>query len=639
MSIEIGEVDSRLPHERSLALLCLSALGIVYGDIGTSPLYAFKVAVQAAAAGSGAPTEPQVLGILSLIIWALIVIVSFKYVVFVMRADNHGEGGILALLALVRPWSGAPPARRGFLIMLGLFGAALLYGDGVITPAISVMSAVEGLEVIAPDLSHYVKPLTVIILIGLFLVQVKGTAKIGRFFGPVMAVWFVVIAVLGAASVVLTPRVLVALDPVYAFNLLSGGGGGTAVLVFGAVFLAMTGGEALYADMGHVGRYPIRVSWALFVLPALVLNYAGQAALVLRDPTEIQNPFYHLAPSLLMLPLVVLATAATVIASQALISGVFSMTRQACQLGLWPRLKIVQTSVEGYGQIYVPVANWGLMVLTVAVALGFRTSDDLAAAYGIAVSGTMLITTVLLSEAMRVCWGWPKLVRLPLTMLFLMVESAFCVANMAKLVEGGWLPLAGGVAVFALMAIWTKGAGLVDRRLLSLTESLPDFMAVLDSGTVARVPGTGVFVTRSKADLPPALLHHVKHNRVLYDRLIILSISTAEVPRIPARERFDIQQLGPGFWRVRAHYGFMQVPNVPVALRRCGLPNIQQEIEADNLTYYVGHERIVPNEDNPAMVGLEESLFAFMARNAAHPVDYFKIPDQQVMEVGIRIEI
>ena len=451
------------PQEgRPAIALCLAALGIVYGDIGTSPLYALKVAVQAAA-GTGAPSEGAVLGILSLIVWSLILIVSVKYVIFVMRADNHGEGGILALLALVRPWSGAA-GRRGLLITIGIFGAALLYGDGVITPAISVMSAVEGLQVAAPQLLPYVKPLTVIILIGLFAVQARGTARIGRLFGPVMAAWFLVIAGLGFVSIVMTPRVLLAVNPAYALGTLTGSGW-TPFFVFGAVFLAVTGGEALYADMGHIGRKPIRMAWSMFVLPALVINYAGQAALVLRDPAEIENPFFHLAPAWLVLPLVGLATAATVIASQALISGVYSLTRQACQLGLWPRVKIVQTSSEGFGQIYVPVANWGLMLLTLVVALVFKTSDDLAAAYGVAVSGTMLITSILLYEAMRGRWGWPAMVRIPLIMVFLAVDGAFCAANLIKLPEGGWLPLAGGVAVFLLMAVWTKGTDIVDERL------------------------------------------------------------------------------------------------------------------------------------------------------------------------------
>jgi len=622
---------------RSLATLGVSALGIVYGDIGTSPLYAFKVAVQAAA-GSGSPSQAQVLGVLSLILWSLVLIISVKYVVFVMRADNYGEGGILALLALVRPWSGNAPARRGALITVGIFGAALLYGDGVITPAISVMSALEGLEVATPTLAPYVKPATVIILILLFAVQFRGTHSIGRLFGPVMVVWFLVIALAGAASIVRTPWVLVALDPEYAVGIL-GGGGWSPFFVFGAVFLAVTGGEALYADMGHVGRWPIRVAWTLFVLPALALNYAGQAALVLRDPGEIENPFYHLAPDALVLPLVVLAGAATVIASQALISGVFSLTRQAAQLGLWPRIKIVQTSSEGYGQIYVPVVNWSVMLLTVVVALIFKTSDDLAAAYGIAVSGTMLITTILLHEAMRVRWQWPWLMRVPLTLLFLVVDASFCAANLIKLPDGGWLPLAGGVAVFWMMWVWTKGIDIVDKRLVALTESLPDFLGRVRSGAVIRISGTGVFVTKAMADLPPALLHHAQHNRVLHERLIILVIGTAEVPRIPARDRLDILSLGHGFWRVQARYGFMQTPNVPVALRGCGVALRELDVDPETVTYYVGHERIVPNDDNPAMEGLEEFVFAFMARNAAHPADYFKIPDDQVMEVGIRIDI
>ena len=628
--------EVRTGEQRSLSLLCLLALGIVYGDIGTSPLYAFKVAV-IAAAGNGAPSAAVVLGILSLIVWSLILIISIKYVVFVMRADNHGEGGILALLALVHPWSGAAQSRRSALILLGIFGAALLYGDGVITPAISVMSAVEGLEVAAPSLTPYVKPVTVVILVGLFLFQSRGTALIGRLFGPVMALWFLAIAILGAMSVVLTPGVLVALDPRYAMGVLLGGGW-TPLFVFGAVFLALTGGEALYADMGHVGRYPIRVAWVTFVLPALVLNYAGQAALILRNPAEVENPFYHLAPDLLMFPLVGLATLATVIASQSLISGVFSMTRQASQLGLWPRLRIVQTSGEGYGQIYVPVINWGLMLLTLAVALVFKTSDDLAAAYGVAVSGTMLITSLLLFEAMRKIWRWPALLVWPMTGVFVVIDLAFFSANLLKLPEGGWLPLAGGVMMFWLMWVWTKGSDIVDRRLQGLADDMPDFLGRVAAGDFVRISGTGVFVTKTSAGLPPALLHHAEHNRVLHERLIILAISTAEEPRIPARDRLKVQSLGHGCWRVQARYGFMQMPNLPVALRGCVLADKSLDVEPEEVTYYVGHERIV-GTDNPAMDGMEEFAFAFMAGNAAHPTDYFRIPDEQVMEVGIRIDI
>ncbi|MEI8393634.1 MAG: potassium transporter Kup [Rhodospirillaceae bacterium] len=628
-------VEPKFSEGRTPTALMLAALGIVYGDIGTSPLYAYKVAMQAAA-GTGTATEAQILGVLSLIVWSLVLIISIKYVLFVLRADNSGEGGILALLALVRPWTGAAPGRKCALILVGIFGAALLYGDGVITPAISVMSAVEGLEVAAPGLANYVKPLTVCILVALFAVQYLGTASIARLFGPIMAVWFLVIAAMGIIGIAGAPRVLVALNPAYALVIFSGNSL-SAFFVFGAVFLAVTGGEALYADMGHVGRRPIRMAWTAVVLPALVLNYAGQAALLLQDPSEIENPFFHLAPGWFALPLVALATAATVIASQALISGVYSLTRQASQLGLWPRIKIIQTSSEGYGQIYVPAVNWSIMVLTLVVALMFKTSDDLAAAYGIAVSGTMLITTILLYEAMRVRWRWPATLRIPLITLFLTVDIAFCVANLIKLPEGGWMPLVAGVAIFLMMKIWTKGIDIVDRRLLSLTESLPDFLSRMTSGAIMRVSGTGVFVTKTKADLLPALLHHVRHNRVLHENLVILSVTTAEVPRIRARERLEVQQLGPGFWRVQARYGFMQTPNVPLALRGAGILGVP--VDPDTATYYVGHERIVPNDDNPSMEGAEELLFAFMARNAAHPADYFKLPDDQVMEVGIRIDI
>ncbi|CAK0747169.1 putative potassium transport system protein Kup 1 [uncultured Gammaproteobacteria bacterium] len=615
----------------------LAALGIVYGDIGTSPLYAFKVAIQAVA-GGGPPSPAQVLGVLSLIVWSLVVIISIKYVVFVMRADNHGEGGILALLALVRPWSGNRGQRRTWLLVIGIFGATLLYGDGVITPAISVLSAVEGLEVATPLFGPYVKPLAVAILIMLFAIQHRGTAEIGRLFGPVMAVWFAIIALLGLGGIMHTPQVAAALDPRYALALLTDSPR-TAFVVGGAVFLAVTGGEALYADMGHVGRRPIRFSWFVLVLPALLLNYAGQAAIVLADPSAISNPFFHLAPTGLTLPLVVLATAATVIASQALISGVFSLTRQAILMGLAPRMRIIQTSTEGYGQIYLPAVNYTLMILTLIVAVVFHRSDDLAAAYGIAVSATMLITTLLLLVAMREHWQWPTAVVAMVAVVFITVDVVFLAANLVKLPDGGWLPLTAGGAIFVVMDIWRRGNDYLFSRLHSLTQPLDEFLSQLPKLAPHRPDGVGVFMTKSAEMAPAMMVHHLRHHRMLQTTVVFLVIVTEEKPKVSAGHRLEVVDLGQGCWRVTARYGFMQTPNIPVALRGCERFEPRLNLDPDQITFYVGHESVVAREDNPAMTGLAEWLFAFMARNATDASEFFRIPEKQVVEIGIRVEI
>ncbi len=623
----------------SLVVAGVAALGIVYGDIGTSPLYAFKVAAETAGGGGPLGADPvPVLGILSLIVWSLLLVIAVKYVLLVMRADNHGEGGILALLALVRPWSAAGTVQRRWLIAIGIFGATLLYGDGVITPAISVLSAVEGLEVVGAGFTPWVKPITVTILIALFLVQCRGTAVIGRWFGPVMLVWFGVIAILGIGGILRAPQVLSALDPEWALALV-GRDGWLAFLVFGAVFLALTGGEALYADMGHVGRRSIRLTWFLVVLPALLLNYAGQAAVMLAEPGAIGNPFFRLAPDALQLPMVVLATVATVIASQSLISGVFTLTRQAVAMGLWPRMKIVQTSAEGYGQIYLPVINYGLMVFALGVVLVFKSSDDMAAAYGIAVSGTMLITTLLLAVAMRQVWGWPRAAVLPLAIGFAAIDLGFFVSNLFKLPQGGWLPLAAGVVVFLLMRLWERGSCYLHDRVAAMTEPVAVFLEGLAAGGIIRTPGVGVFLTRTAADVPEVMQHHVKHNQVLDQHVIILTIAGHEIPRVPSRERYSAVALGDGLWRVTAHYGFMQTPNLPVVVRRCVAEVLKLDLDPDDVSYFVGHERVVASDDNPAFSGLSEWLFAFMAHNVADVSDYYRIPGHQVVEIGIRIDI
>ncbi len=631
--------EARQAVPASLVTAGVAALGIVYGDIGTSPLYAFKVAAETA--GNGAPlgADPvPVLGVLSLIVWSLLLVIAFKYVLLVMRADNHGEGGILALLALVRPWSASGTARRRWLIALGIFGATLLYGDGVITPAISVLSAVEGLEVVASGFEPWVKPITIVILVALFWVQYRGTATIGRWFGPVMLVWFGVIAVLGVGGILRAPQVLSALNPEWALALIARNSW-VAFLVFGSVFLALTGGEALYADMGHVGRRPIRVTWFSVVLPALVLNYAGQAGVILTDPGASANPFFRLAPDALQIPMVILATMATVIASQSLISGVFTLTRQAIAMGLWPRMKIVQTSAGGYGRIYLPVINYGLMLLTLGVVLAFKNSDDMAAAYGIAVSGTMLITTLLLAVAMRQVWGWSHLLVLPLAAGFCAIDLCFFTSNLFKLPQGGWLPLAAGIVIFLLMRLWERGTRYLHGRVAEMAEPVPVFLERLATGGVIRTPGIGVFLTRTAADVPEVMQHHVKHSQVLDQTVIILTIASHERPQVPSRERYTAVPLGDGLWRVTAHYGFMQTPNIPVVVRRCVEEVLKLDLDPEDVTYFVGRERVIASDDNPAFSGISEWLFAFMAHNVADASDFYRIPESQVVEIGIRIDI
>ncbi len=622
---------------RPLALAGIAALGIVYGDIGTSPLYAFKVAAQTAGGNGSIGGDPvPVLGVLSLIVWSLLIVVALKYVLLVMRADNHGEGGILALLALVRSATSGGGCTGRILIALGIFGATLLYGDGVITPAISVLSAVEGLEVVAPIFTPWVKWIAIAVLIGLFWLQHRGTAIISRLFGPVMLLWFVTIGVMGVAGIARAPQVLTAIDPSWAVALAQRDVW-VAFLVFGAVFLALTGGEALYADMGHVGRKPIRLTWFLVVLPSLVLCYAGQAGELLAAPGDIGNPFFRLAPKALELPLVVLATLATVIASQSLISGVFTLTRQAIYMGLWPRMKIVQTSAEGYGQIYLPVINYTLMLLTLAVVVVFKSSDDMAAAYGIAVSGTMLITTILLAVAMRRVWGWPLALVLPLAGVFALVDLGYFVSNLSKLPAGGWLPLVGGIVVFLMMRLWERGTTYVGSQVAKVCEPVPSFLKHLEGAI--RPPGLAVFLTRTATDIPEMLQLHVRHNHVLPEHVILLSIVSRPVPRVSSRQRLKVTSLGGGLWRAEAYYGFMQTPNLTVAVRRCAEETLKVDIDPNSFTYYVGRERVIADDENPAFSGLSEWLFAFMARNAAEASDFYRIPDDQVVEVGLRIDI
>jgi KUP system potassium uptake protein len=619
--------------QRSLAAAGLVALGIVFGDIGTSPLYAFRESFL----GHGAPlaaTPGNVLGVLSLIFWALIIIISIKYLALVMRADNRGEGGIIALVSLLNPRQVEPGSLRSPLILMGLFGAALLYGDGTITPAISVLSAIEGLNVATPAFEPYVVPITVGILIALFVFQYHGTAAIGAVFGPIMLIWFAILAVLGIAGIVHEPGVFAALNPLFGFRFFQDQGW-VAFLVLGAVFLVVTGGEALYADMGHFGRAPIRFAWFAVVLPALVLNYFGQGALVLSDPAEITHPFYELAPPWALYPLVLLATTATVIASQAVISGVFSLTRQAVQLKMLPRLRIVQTHAAERGQIYIPLVNWLLMIATIGLVLGFRSSGNLASAYGVAISTDMVITTVL-AFFVATRWGWNVWSTALLAVAFLIVDLAFFGANLVKIAEGGWYPLLLGALVFTLMTTWRRGRRVLAEQLRTEQQSLPDFLQTLKTQPPIRIPGTGVFMTSSAVTIPPILPHHLEHNRVLHEQVILMCVDTEEIPRVPAAERLELVGLTAGLYRLVLRYGFMQTPNIPVALRLC--ESVGLLVNLDTTTFYLGRETLLPRRD----VGLplwQDHVFDFLSRNAARPTAFYHLPPERVVEIGIQVEI
>lgn len=618
---------------RLTAALCLTALGVVYGDIATSPLYAFREALHNMASDSRTPES--ILGILSLIFWALIILVSIKYLLIIMRADNHGEGGILALLALLRPWRGSSQHQRNVLIVLGLFGAALLYGDGMITPAISVLSAMEGLEVAAPQLTSYIIPATTVILVLLFLAQKRGTARIGRVFGPIMLVWFAVIALLGLSGIIRHPQVLIAVNPCYGVDFFIDNGW-IAFRVLGGVFLALTGAEALYADMGHVGRAPIRLMWFALVLPALLLNYFGQGALLLLDPHEAQ-PFFRLAPPSFLYSLVGLATLATIIASQAIISGVFSLTRQAIQLGQSPRLTLVQTSSEEIGQVYVPAANWFMMIAAVWLVLHFRSSDNLAGAFGIAVSGTMVITTILAFFVMRERWHWNILTAVAVTVGFLIIDLAFFSSNLLKITDGGWFPLVIAVFIFTLMITWQQGRQLLVQRIHKETESFQDFLQRIVIDPPLRVSGTAVFLTIHQHDTPPALLYQLTHNKVLHEQVVLVTVITEEVPRVPAAERLEVMELSSGFHRIIVHYGFMQSPNVPVALRAC--ETLGLKIDLDTTTYYLSRASLIPTDERPGMALWRDRLFAFMSRNSAWPTAFYHLPPEHVIELGIQVEL
>ena len=612
----------------SLPLLSLAALGVVFGDIGTSPLYTLKTVLNLAGDQPGAAT---VLGSLSLVIWTLIIVTSIKYVAFAMRIDNDGEGGILALMSLL----GAKGRRRPAIVAVGLLGAALIYGDGAITPAISVLSALEGLNIVAPSFQPYVLPAAVAVLIALFVIQPMGTAKIGRAFGPIMALWFVLIGALGVWGIAQHPAVLWAIDPRHGIRYLFSGGA-TSFLVLGGVFLCVTGAEALYADMGHFGPRPIRLTWSFLVFPSLVLNYAGQGALVLSGAPTADNIFFRLCPPVTLLPMVILATIATIIASQSIITGAFSMTRQAIQLGWMPRLPITQTSQAGYGQIYVGPVNWLLMLVTLGLTLGFGKSDNLAAAYGIAVSATMLMTSALLFIAMREIWGWSIWAAGAVAGAFMVVDGGFVAANFMKIAAGGYVPLVLAALVYGVMWVWHAGSQAVSARFLEHLMPIGDLLAQITEQKIARVPGTAVFLTRTQRDAPPVLVWHIKQNRALHERVLILTSITESVPWL-RRDRLQVEEVAPDMWRATARFGFMERPDVPALLRQAN--SLGCKLKLDDVTYYVGHETVVRRHDGKGLPRPVEKMFAYLQRNSVHVSDYFRLPTDSVVELGREISI
>ena len=622
-----------LANGRYTAALSLAALGIVYGDIGTSPIYALRESFHAGHRVDA--IVPNVMGVLSLIFWSLIIVISIKYLVFIMRADNRGEGGILALTSLVTP-VGALRGGRRVLIMLGLFATALLYGDGMITPAISVLSAVEGLAVATDFFEPYVIPITIVILVGLFSFQKRGTASVGKIFGPVTLLWFFTLAALGIWHIVREPGVLLAASPHHAVrffmeNRFNG------FLVLGSVFLVVTGGEALYADMGHFGKRPIRLAWFVVVLPALLLNYFGQGALLIRNPQAVENPFFLMAPAWALYPVVFIATAATVIASQALISGSYSLTMQAVQLGYSPRVEIQHTSADEKGQIYIPAINWALMVACIALVLGFQTSSRLAAAYGVAVTTTMVVTSILFLILARERWKWTFPTVALLGGIFLIIDLAFWGANLLKIPHGGWVPLVIGAFVFTLLTTWKKGRQILAGRMKERTLPLDLFVRDILARPPHRVPGTAVYMYSNPGGTPPALLHNLKHNKVLHERVVFLSISTDEIPYVPSEERSQINVVASGIYQIVLHYGFMEDVDVPAALEMIRLEEL--EFKPMSTSYFLGRETLIASNREGGMARWRERMFAMMAQNARSASSFFRLPPNQVVELGAQIEI
>lgn len=614
----------------SLWLLSLAALGVVFGDIGTSPLYAVRECFYGDFGID--PTPVNVMGAISLIFWALILVISLKYLTFILRADNDGEGGILALMELVLPQKKS--TRRKIILTMGLFGAALLYGDGMITPAISVLSATEGLKVATPFFEPYVVIITVVILIGLFIFQKRGTHGVGMIFGPLILVWFVIIAVLGVSSIIETPEILRAVNPYHAikfFQINSWHG----IFMLGAVFLVVTGGEALYADIGHFGKKPIRWSWFTIVLPCLLMNYFGQGALLLRDTTKLENPFYHLAPEWALYPLVIIATIATIIASQAIITGAFSITFQALQLGYFPRLKVVHTSEEEEGQIYMPHINWMIFIGTISLVLTFQTSSNLAAAYGIAVTTAMVLTTTMSFVAMRKLWNWPLPVAIAVTFLLYCIDLSFLFANIDKIPDGGWVPLLVAGFIYFIMATWSRGRRLLGIELSKIMEPLEEYIEKLDDD-IRRIPSTAIYFTKAPGRTPPALIQNLKHNKVLHEQVVIASVNFKSVPRVPPDERVNLKSMGKGFFRLLISYGYMDRTNLPLTISQ--IKDDELKIDLDNIAYCVGRETLIIN-GKLGMPEWRETIFAFLSRNSQRATRYFNLPPEKVFEVGTNIEM
>ncbi len=623
------------PSGKRLAVLSLAALGVVYGDIGTSPLYALRESFHES---YSMPVEPtNVLGVLSLIFWSLLLVISVKYLVFVLQADNRGEGGILALASLVTPMEEGREGSRRVLILLGLFGAALLYGDGMITPAISVLSAVEGLQVATPVFQSYVVPITVVILILLFFFQSEGTERVGRVFGPITLVWFLVLGLLGIYQIVQEPSVLWAMSPHHAVRFFTHNGL-RGILVLGSVFLVVTGGEALYADMGHFGSKPIRITWFAVVLPGLLLNYFGQGALLIRNPAAIENPFYRMGPEWAVYPMVVMATAATVIASQAVISGSYSLAMQSIRLGYSPRLQIEHTSESEIGQIYIPEVNWALMVACIGLVIGFGSSSNLASAYGVAVTTTMVITTILFYVLAREKWNWPLWAALGLSALFIVVDLAFWLTNLVKIPSGGWFPLVVAAGVFLLMTTWRSGRRLLASRMKARELPIADFIENVMRHPPMRVPGTAIFMFSDPQGTPRALLHNLKHNKVLHEQVVCLAIRGEDVPHVRTADRVTLVPRRHGFFTLILKYGFMD--DVDVEREMAKLHGEQGlDLKPMTTTYFLGRETLVPSDDGSGMAFWRERLFAFMSHNARSPAPFFGLPPNRVVEIGARVEL
>ncbi len=627
-------VPKESPRGPYLFVLSLAALGVVYGDIGTSPLYAIRECFHGPHAI--APTHDNILGVLSLIFWSLIIVISIKYLVFILRADNNGEGGILSLATLATPIKPSGRTEKRVLIAIGIFGAALLYGDGILTPAISILGAMEGLSVATPLMTPFVVPITISILVGLFLIQIRGTAGVGRIFGPVTLLWFIVLGTLGTVQLIGHPHILAAVNPYFGVDFFIRNGW-HGFIILGSVFLVVTGGEALYADMGHFGRKPIRLAWFTIALPALLLNYFGQGALLLEDPGMAENPFYLLAPSWALYPMILLATSAAIIASQAVISGAFSLTMQAVQLGFIPRLKIQHTSSREFGQIYVPAVNWALMIGCIAVVLGFQTSSRLASAYGIAVTSTMVITTVLFYFVARERWNWGFLPTAALCSFFLIIDLSFFGANIIKIFDGGWFPLLLAALIFLVMMTWKKGRSILQRRTERETQILEEFLNTIGRQKITRVPGLAIFMNGNATRTPSAFLHNISHNKVLHERVVFVTVKTRPIPYVIPEERIRFEVMGHGFSRAKIYYGYMEDPNVPRELASITQPGFK--FDPAETTYFVGRETIISTSKRSGMARWRERVFAVLSKNAQSATAYFNIPANRVVELGEQVEI